>query len=112
MELLTPEGQPAPPRNVFARMENLTSVMIAFSPPESNEVNGVLRGFDIRFFDNSSTYENTIRTKSNARSITLKNMKPGNAYQAHIAAFNGAGRSDFVSTELFTMSGFLTFLPN
>jgi hypothetical protein len=25
MELLTPEGKPAPPRNVFARMENLTS---------------------------------------------------------------------------------------
>ena len=25
MELLTPEGTPSPPRNVFARMENLTS---------------------------------------------------------------------------------------
>jgi syndecan 4 len=104
MELLTPEGKPAPPRNVFARMENLTSVMIAFAPPAPNEVNGVLRGFDIRFVDNSSSYENTIRTKANARSITLKNMRPGNAYQAHIAAFNGAGKSDFVSTELFTMS--------
>ncbi|KAI6239118.1 Immunoglobulin I-set domain protein [Aphelenchoides fujianensis] len=104
MELQTPEGKPGPPRQVFARMENLTSVMIAFMPPAPNDVHGILKGFDIRFVDNSSSYENTIRTKANARSITLKNMRPGNAYQAHIAALNGAGRSDFVSTELFTMN--------
>ncbi|KAI6188704.1 Immunoglobulin I-set domain protein [Aphelenchoides besseyi] len=104
MELQTPEGKPGPPRQVFARMENLTSVMIAFMPPAANDVHGTLRGFDIRFVDNSSSYENTIRTKANARSITLKNMRPGNAYQAHIAALNGFGRSDFVSTELFTMN--------
>lgn len=102
IELRTPEGIPDPPRNVFARMENLTSVMISFAPPI--DVRGVLRGFDIRFMDNSSSYENTIRTKANARSVTLRNLRPNGAYQAHIATLSGGGRSDFVSTEFFTMN--------
>ncbi|CAD5216623.1 unnamed protein product [Bursaphelenchus okinawaensis] len=102
IELRTPEGIPDPPRNVFARMENLTSVLISFGPP--SDIRGILKGFDIQFTDNSSDYVNTIRTRANARSVTLRNLTPNKSYQAHVATLNGEGRSEYVSTELFTMN--------
>ncbi|XP_069762286.1 protein sidekick-1 isoform X2 [Narcine bancroftii] len=92
--LLLPEEPPtAPPQNIMASGRTNQSIMVQWQPPPEQEVNGVLKGYILRYrlAGLPSGYQFKNITSPEVTYCLLKDLIIWTQYEIQVAAYNSAG---------------------
>lgn len=96
-------GPSSPPRDVRVRIMNLTTLRISWRPPPPQDINGLLKGFQIVVLGNETKWHRNISTNERAASVTLFHLVPGMTYKIQVAAFTAGGMGLYHGVDVVTM---------
>ncbi|XP_078414728.1 protein sidekick-1 isoform X2 [Cetorhinus maximus] len=113
--LLLPEEPPsAPPQNIMASGRTNQSIMVQWQPPPEQEINGVLKGYILRYrlAGLPGGYQFTNITSPEVTYCLLKDLIIWTQYEIQVAAYNSAGLGSYsrAATE-YTLQGVPTAPP-
>ena len=66
-----------------------TSVKLAWSPPPSDQHNGIILGYNVSI--TTSEMDNVLKLSTNATKLTVDSLKPYTTYACNVAAFTSVG---------------------
>ncbi|XP_032897024.1 protein sidekick-1 isoform X2 [Amblyraja radiata] len=113
--LLLPEEAPsAPPQNIMASGRTNQSIMVQWQPPPEQAINGVLKGYILRYrlAGLPGGYQFTNITNPEVTYCLIKDLIIWTQYEIQVAAYNSAGlgvRSRAVTE--YTLQGVPTAMP-
>ncbi|ODM93984.1 Roundabout 2 [Orchesella cincta] len=88
----TLEDKPsAPPKNLVFKMMNSTAGSVRWSPLESQQHNGILRGFRVEIRGNDSRLHAEMDFGPNITSIVLSNLTLGRSYFVRVCGYTSVG---------------------
>ncbi|KAF6736385.1 Protein sidekick-1, partial [Oryzias melastigma] len=112
--MLREEAPSAPPKNIVASGRTNQSIMVQWQPPPEPELNGVLRGYVLRYrlAGLPGDYQEKNISSPETNYCLLKDLIIWTQYQIQVAAFTGAGLGVYSSpvTE-YTLQGVPTAPP-
>lgn len=112
--MLREEAPSAPPKNIVASGRTNQSVMVQWQPPPEPELNGVLRGYVLRYrlAGLPGDYQEKNISSPETNYCLLKDLIIWTQYQIQVAAYTGAGLGVYSSpvTE-YTLQGVPTAPP-
>ncbi|XP_067911915.1 protein sidekick-1 isoform X2 [Heterodontus francisci] len=113
--LMLPEEPPsAPPQNIMASGRTNQSIMVQWQPPPEQEINGVLKGYILRYrlagLPGGYQFKNI--TIPEVTNCLLKDLIIWTQYEIQVAAYNSAGLGAYsrAATE-YTLQGVPTAPP-
>ncbi|XP_048465695.1 protein sidekick-1 [Rhincodon typus] len=113
--LLLPEESPgAPPQNIMASGRTNQSIMVQWQPPPEQEINGVLKGYILRYrlagLPGGYQYKNI--TSPEVTYCLVKDLIIWTQYEIQVAAYNSAGLGAYSrATTEYTLQGVPTAPP-
>ncbi|XP_033940621.1 protein sidekick-1 isoform X1 [Pseudochaenichthys georgianus] len=112
--MLREEAPSAPPKNIVASGRTNQSIMVQWQPPPEPQLNGVLRGYVLRYrlAGLPGDYQEKNISSPETNYCLLKDLIIWTQYQIQVAAFTGAGLGVYSSpvTE-YTLQGVPTAPP-
>ncbi|UYV79721.1 ROBO1 [Cordylochernes scorpioides] len=88
----TLEDVPArPPVGLAVRREPPATVYISWGPPPTDSLNGVLKGYVIQVFANSTVLHSDVALNASSTSLVLTNITSGSTYDIRAVAFTSVG---------------------
>ncbi|KAK5865788.1 hypothetical protein PBY51_020030 [Eleginops maclovinus] len=112
--MLREEAPSAPPKNIVASGRTNQSIMVQWQPPPEPQLNGVLRGYVLRYrlAGLPGDYQDKNISSPETNYCLLKDLIIWTQYQIQVAAFTGAGLGVYSSpvTE-YTLQGVPTAPP-
>ncbi|KAM3622738.1 uncharacterized protein V6R79_002616 [Siganus canaliculatus] len=112
--MLREEAPSAPPKNIVASGRTNQSIMVQWQPPPEPQLNGVLRGYLLRYrlAGLPGDYQEKNITSPETNYCLLKDLIIWTQYQIQVAAYTGAGLGVYSSpvTE-YTLQGVPTAPP-
>lgn len=112
--MLREEAPSAPPKNIVASGRTNQSIMVQWQPPPEPQLNGVLRGYMLRYrlAGLPGDYQEKNITSPETNYCLLKDLIIWTQYQIQVAAYTGAGLGIYSSpvTE-YTLQGVPTAPP-
>uniref|UniRef100_A0A3Q3VZI8 Uncharacterized protein n=1 Tax=Mola mola TaxID=94237 RepID=A0A3Q3VZI8_MOLML len=112
--MLREEAPSAPPKNIVASGRTNQSIMVQWQPPPETQLNGVLRGFVLRYrlAGLPGEYQEKNISSPETNYCLLKYLIIWTQYQIQVAAYTGAGLGVYSSpvTE-YTLQGVPTAPP-
>ncbi|CAN7938846.1 unnamed protein product, partial [Ixodes hexagonus] len=96
----------AAPEDVRARVLNVTTTTIFWSPPPPQHCNGKLRGYNVYVTGNLSEPYLNKSMNSTSNSLLVTNLKAGASYKVWIAAHTSVGSGPLSSPVFFRMGKF------
>uniref|UniRef100_A0A665U7P0 Sidekick cell adhesion molecule 1a n=1 Tax=Echeneis naucrates TaxID=173247 RepID=A0A665U7P0_ECHNA len=112
--MLREEAPSAPPKNIVASGRTNQSIMVQWQPPPEPQLNGVLRGYVLRYrlAGLPGDYQEKNISSPETNYCLLKDLIIWTQYQIQVAAFTGAGLGIYSSpvTE-YTLQGVPTAPP-
>ncbi|XP_078800475.1 protein sidekick-1 isoform X2 [Oryzias latipes] len=112
--MLREEAPSAPPKNIVASGRTNQSIMVQWQPPPEPELNGVLRGYLLRYrlAGLPGDYQEKNISSPETNYCLLKDLIIWTQYQIQVAAYTGAGLGVYSSpvTE-YTLQGVPTAPP-
>uniref|UniRef100_A0A8C6LUS6 Sidekick cell adhesion molecule 1 n=1 Tax=Nothobranchius furzeri TaxID=105023 RepID=A0A8C6LUS6_NOTFU len=112
--MLREEAPSAPPNNIVASGRTNQSIMVQWQPPPESELNGVLRGYVLRYrlAGLPGDYQEKNISSPETNYCLLKDLIIWTQYQIQVAAYTGAGLGVYSSpvTE-YTLQGVPTAPP-
>ncbi|KAM4584441.1 protein sidekick-1-like isoform 2-T2 [Odontesthes bonariensis] len=112
--MLREEAPSAPPKNIVASGRTNQSIMVQWQPPPEPELNGVLRGYVLRYrlAGLPGDYQEKNISSPEINYCLLKDLIIWTQYQIQVAAYTGAGLGVYSSavTE-YTLQGVPTAPP-
>uniref|UniRef100_A0A674PFT0 Sidekick cell adhesion molecule 1 n=1 Tax=Takifugu rubripes TaxID=31033 RepID=A0A674PFT0_TAKRU len=112
--MLREEPPSAPPKNIVASGRTNQSIMVQWQPPPEPQLNGVLRGYVLRYrlAGLPGDYQEKNISSPETNYCLLKDLIIWTQYQIQVAAFTGAGLGSYSSpvTE-YTLQGVPTAPP-
>ncbi|XP_041838887.1 protein sidekick-1-like isoform X2 [Melanotaenia boesemani] len=112
--MLREEAPSAPPKNIVASGRTNQSIMVQWQPPPEPELNGVLRGYVLRYrlAGLPGDYQEKNISSPETNYCLLKDLIIWTQYQIQVAAYTGAGLGVYSSpvTE-YTLQGVPTAPP-
>uniref|UniRef100_A0AAQ4R332 Sidekick cell adhesion molecule 1a n=1 Tax=Gasterosteus aculeatus aculeatus TaxID=481459 RepID=A0AAQ4R332_GASAC len=112
--MLREEAPSAPPKNIVASGRTNQSIMVQWQPPPEPQLNGVLRGYLLRYrlAGLPGDYQEKNISSPETNYCLLKDLIIWTQYQIQVAAFTGAGLGVYSSavTE-YTLQGVPTAPP-
>ncbi|XP_038141195.1 protein sidekick-1-like isoform X2 [Cyprinodon tularosa] len=112
--MLREEAPSAPPNNIVASGRTNQSIMVQWQPPPESELNGVLRGYVLRYrlAGLPGDYQEKNISTPETNYCLLKDLIIWTQYQIQVAAYTGAGLGVYSSpvTE-YTLQGVPTAPP-
>ncbi|XP_072916750.1 protein sidekick-1 isoform X1 [Hemitrygon akajei] len=113
--LLLPEEPPsAPPQNIMASGRTNQSIMVQWQPPPEQEVNGVLKGYILRYrlAGLPGGYQMKNITSPGITYCLLKDLIIWTQYEIQVAAYNSAGLGAYSRAVIeYTLQGVPTAPP-
>ncbi|XP_072415393.1 protein sidekick-1 isoform X1 [Chiloscyllium punctatum] len=113
--MLLPEESPgAPPQNIMASGRTNQSIMVQWQPPPEQEINGVLKGYILRYrlagLPGGYHYQNI--TSPEVTYCLVKDLIIWTQYEIQVAAYNSAGLGAFSRAAAeYTLQGVPTAPP-
>ncbi|XP_027874470.1 protein sidekick-1-like isoform X1 [Xiphophorus couchianus] len=91
--MLREEAPSAPPNNIVASGRTNQSIMVQWQPPPESELNGILRGYVLRYrlAGLPGDYQEKNISSPEANYCLLKDLIIWTQYQIQVAAYTGAG---------------------
>uniref|UniRef100_A0A8C4ZXH8 Sidekick cell adhesion molecule 1 n=1 Tax=Gadus morhua TaxID=8049 RepID=A0A8C4ZXH8_GADMO len=112
--MLREEAPSAPPKNIVASGRTNQSIMVQWQPPPEPQLNGVLRGYVLRYrlAGLPGDYQEKNISSPETNYCLLSDLIIWTQYQIQVAAYTGAGLGDYSSavTE-YTLQGVPTAPP-
>ncbi|XP_054635300.1 protein sidekick-1 isoform X2 [Dunckerocampus dactyliophorus] len=112
--MLREEAPSAPPKNIVASGRTNQSIMVQWQPPPESQLNGVLRGYMLRYrlAGLPGDYQEKNISSPETNYCLLKDLIIWTQYQIQVAAYTGAGLGVYSSpvTE-YTLQGVPTAPP-
>ncbi|XP_041641485.1 protein sidekick-1 [Cheilinus undulatus] len=112
--MLREEAPSAPPKNIVASGRTNQSIMVQWQPPPEPQLNGILRGYVLRYrlAGLPGDYQEKNISSPETNYCLLKDLIIWTQYQIQVAAFTGAGLGVYSSpvTE-YTLQGVPTAPP-
>ncbi|XP_060911472.1 protein sidekick-1-like isoform X1 [Labrus mixtus] len=112
--MLREEAPSAPPKNIVASGRTNQSIMVQWQPPPEQQLNGVLRGYVLRYrlAGLPGDYQEKNISSPETNYCLLKELIIWTQYQIQVAAYTGAGLGAYSSpvTE-YTLQGVPTAPP-
>ncbi|XP_053193293.1 protein sidekick-1-like [Scomber japonicus] len=112
--MLREEAPSAPPKNIVASGRTNQSIMVQWQPPPETQLNGVLRGYVLRYrlAGLPGDYQEKNISSPETNYCLLKDLIIWTQYQIQVAAYTGAGLGVYSSpvTE-YTLQGVPTAPP-
>ncbi|XP_039630055.1 protein sidekick-1 isoform X2 [Polypterus senegalus] len=113
--LMLPEEPPsAPPKNIVASGRTNQSIMVQWQPPPEPELNGVLRGYVLRYrlAGLPGEYQQKNITSPEINYCLLRDLIIWTQYEIQVAAYTGAGLGVFsLPVTEYTLQGVPTAPP-
>ncbi|KAM9770293.1 protein sidekick-1-like isoform 2-T2 [Menidia menidia] len=112
--MLREEAPSAPPKNIVASGRTNQSIMVQWQPPPEPELNGVLRGYVLRYrlAGLPGDYQEKNISSPETNYCLLKDLIIWTQYQIQVAAYTGAGQGVYSSPVIeYTLQGVPTAPP-
>ncbi|XP_074553803.1 protein sidekick-1-like isoform X2 [Halichoeres trimaculatus] len=112
--MLREEAPSAPPKNVVASGRTNQSIMVQWQPPPEQQLNGVLRGYVLRYrlAGLPGDYQEKNISSPETNYCLLKDLIIWTQYQIQVAAYTGAGLGAYSSAvNEYTLQGVPTAPP-
>uniref|UniRef100_A0A8C6TGS4 Sidekick cell adhesion molecule 1a n=1 Tax=Neogobius melanostomus TaxID=47308 RepID=A0A8C6TGS4_9GOBI len=112
--MLREEAPSAPPKNIVASGRTNQSIMVQWQPPPEPQLNGVLRGYMLRYrlAGLPGDYQEKNITSPETNYCLLKDLIIWTQYQIQVAAYTGAGLGVYSSSVTeYTLQGVPTAPP-
>ncbi|XP_077460380.1 sidekick cell adhesion molecule 1b [Stigmatopora argus] len=112
--MLREEAPSAPPKNIVASGRTNQSIMVQWQPPPESQLNGVLRGYMLRYrlAGLPGDYQEKNISSPETNYCLLKELIIWTQYQIQVAAYTGAGLGDYSSPVAeYTLQGVPTAPP-
>ncbi|MED6283407.1 Protein sidekick-1, partial [Characodon lateralis] len=112
--MLREEAPSAPPNNIVASGRTNQSIMVQWQPPPESELNGVLRGYVLRYrlAGLPGDYQEKNISSPETNYCLLKDLIIWTQYQIQVAAYTGAGLGVYsVPVTEYTLQGVPTAPP-